>query len=233
MSYNLSKILYLDIETVPLSATRGDMDETLLHLYVESEERKKQKDPNYSDLLNSEFGGTGLQAEFGKVVCVSIGRFDGGTSDEHIKLHSEYSDDEPELLLNLAKIFNKYPDFLLCAHNGKNFDFPFLARRYLINDLKLPKILNTINKKPWEVPHLDTMEMWSFGARGQSVSLKLLCAVFGIPSPKDDISGADVAAVYYKEKDIKRISMYCEKDVKTLMQVFKKITSNYNAETTS
>ena len=229
MNNPIDEVLFLDIETAPLHHTVDEMQTDLQSIYLETKKtkkktKKKSKDEESSDEPKEEetednFGGTGLQAEFGKVICVSLGRFEGGHLDENLKIHSIYSDDEVEILTNLSKVFAKYPDFKLCAHNGKTFDFPFLGRRYLINKLPLPSCLNIMGKKPWEVPHIDTMELWAFGAKGSTVKLKLLCAVFGIPSPKDDIDGSDVADVYYKENDLKRIATYCEKDVSVLAKV--------------
>ena len=118
----------------------------------------------------------------------------------------------------LIKHFNS-PDHILCAHNGKEFDYPYIARRGLINGLKLPKILDNSGKKPWEIKHLDTLELWKFGDYKHYTSLNLLTAIFDIPSPKDDISGADVAKVYYTENDLPRIVKYCEKDVLALAQL--------------
>jgi DNA polymerase elongation subunit (family B) len=110
----------------------------------------------------------------------------------------------------------------LCAHNGKEFDFPYLARRMLILGMKIPDILNVAGKKPWEVPFIDTMEMWKFGDRKSYTSLELLAALFDIPTPKDDIDGSQVAGVYYKEKDLERIAHYCEKDVVTTARVYQR-----------
>ncbi|MFV0304328.1 MAG: ribonuclease H-like domain-containing protein, partial [Moheibacter sp.] len=111
---------------------------------------------------------------------------------------------------------------ILCAHNGKEFDFPFMARRMLINGIELPSILNLQGKKPWEIPHLDTMELWKFGDYKHYTSLNLLANVLEIPTPKDDIDGSQVATVYYKEENIERIKTYCEKDVLTVAQIFRK-----------
>ncbi len=111
---------------------------------------------------------------------------------------------------------------MLCAHNGKEFDFPYMARRMLINGIKLPAILDTAGKKPWEVNHLDTMELWKFGDYKNYTSLELLAAVFNIPTPKDDIDGSQVWEVYWKEKDLSRIVTYCCKDVLTVAQIFRR-----------
>jgi uncharacterized protein YprB with RNaseH-like and TPR domain len=107
----------------------------------------------------------------------------------------------------------------LCAHNGKEFDFPFISRRMIVHQIALPEKLNLFGKKPWEVPHLDTLELWKFGDYKHYTSLKLLTSILGIPSPKDDIDGSEVAQVYYQEKDLERIVAYCEKDTLAVAQV--------------
>jgi len=107
----------------------------------------------------------------------------------------------------------------LCAHNGKEFDFPFMARRMIVHKIELPQKLNLFGKKPWEVPHLDTLELWKFGDYKHYTSLKLLTSILGIPSPKDDIDGSEVAQVYYQEKNMDRIVKYCEKDTIVVAQV--------------
>ena len=109
---------------------------------------------------------------------------------------------------------------LLCAHNGKEFDFPYIARRMIINHIELPYKLNLFGKKPWEVPHLDTLDLWKFGDYKTYTSLKLLTNVLGIPTPKDDIDGSEVYTVYYQEKNIDRIITYCEKDTIAVAQIF-------------
>src|SRR4030095_4613428 len=108
---------------------------------------------------------------------------------------------------------------LLCAHNGKEFDFPFLARRMVINQIPLPAVLDTPGKKPWEVNHLDTMELWKFGDYKSYTSLLLLATILGIPTPKDDINGSIVWKVYWQDKDLDRIVRYCQKDVLTVAQI--------------
>ena len=111
---------------------------------------------------------------------------------------------------------------MLCAHNGKEFDFPFLARRILVNELPLPAILDSAGKKPWETQYLDTMELWKFGDYKHYTSLELLAALFGIPTPKDDINGADIHRVYWEDHDLERIRIYCQKDVLTIARLFLK-----------
>jgi len=165
----------------------------------------------------------GIYAEFGKIVCISIGivhTIEGGKKEARFK--SFYSHDEKELLKEFCDMLNNKfnsPSWLMCAHNGKEFDFPFMARRILINGMRLPEILNMAGKKPWEILHIDTMQLWKFGDFKSFTSLELLTALFDIPTPKDDITGADVGRVYYEEDDLDRIAIYCEKDVLAIVQL--------------
>ena len=157
-------------------------------------------------------------AEFGKIICISVGFF----SNEILRLKSFFGDDEKQLLTEFNEMMDNHyshAKFMLCAHNGKEFDFPYIARRNLINGLRLPKLLDIAGKKPWEVNHLDTMELWKFGDRKNYTSLALLANIFNIPTPKDDIDGSDVARVYWEEKDLDRIVTYCQKDVVTVAKL--------------
>ena len=168
------------------------------------------------DTAESLYPRAGIYAEFGKIVCISVGWFVIENSKRNLKVKSFYSDDETNLLLKFSELlknqFNK-SSHLLCAHNGKEFDFPYLCRRMLLNKIKIPDILNIGGKKPWEVQHLDTMDMWRFGDYKSYTPLKLLTHIFNIPSPKDEIDGSDVWHVYWKDKDLKKIAKYCQKDV--------------------
>jgi len=124
-----------------------------------------------------------------------------------------------------AEMLNKHyanPQNLLCAHNGKEFDFPYIARRMLILGIELPGIINMAGKKPWEIRHLDTMELWKFGDYKHYTSLELLAAIFNISTPKDDIDGSMVGKVYWMDKELKRIVEYCQKDVVTIVQLLRK-----------
>ena len=136
---------------------------------------------------------------------------------------TSFHGDEPKILKDFKTLlethFNR-PQHLLCAHNGKEFDFPYIARRMIIQKIDLPFKLNLFGKKPWEIPHLDTLELWKFGDYKHFTSLKLLTKILGIPSPKDDIDGSQVRDVFYNENDIDRIIIYCEKDVLAVAQIF-------------
>tara|TARA_B100000508_G_scaffold60116_1_gene46744 strand:- start:24683 stop:25402 length:720 start_codon:yes stop_codon:yes gene_type:complete len=219
----LDKILFLDIETVPQVYNFEDLDETTAQLF-DHKTRFQQKDGKPVDEIYNERGG--ILAEFGKIVCISCGFVNITHTGKEIRMKSFYHDDEETLLKQFANMLDSHfssPYHLLCGHNGKEFDFPYIARRMLIHGLKLPRALDIAGKKPWEVQHLDTLELWKFGDYKHFTSLPLLCHIFKIPTPKDDISGADVARVYFEENDLERIKVYCEKDVVALIQLFLKM----------
>lgn len=215
----LHNILFLDVETVPVAPTFSELPENFQELWAEK--TKWQRKDEYSP---EKFYGlkAGVMAEFAKAVCISVGYIFEQNGENHFRLKSFYGDDEKELLGNFADLltekFNTTSHYL-CAHNGKEFDYPFLCRRMLVNGVKLPKILHLSGKKPWEVHHLDTMELWKFGDYKHFTSIKLLAALFDIPTPKDDIDGSQVSRVYWQEKDLERIKAYCQKDTLTVAQL--------------
>ncbi len=216
---NLEDVLFLDIETVPATPDYDSLDETMKALWDKKAGLIGKNDPDQepSDLYNR----AGIYAEFGKIVCISCGFMRGST----FRVKSFYGDHEEDILKNFASLLTRsysLDKYRLCAHNGKEFDFPYISRRMLINGIKLPPILNAAGKKPWEIQHLDTMELWKFGDYKHYTSLELLAAVFGIPTPKDDIDGSQVGEVYWKDKDLKRIVTYCEKDVLTTAQLLRR-----------
>ena len=215
----LEKILFLDIETVPEYGNWEDLDESTQKLW-DKKTKMQRKEEFSAEEFYTERGG--IMAEFGKIICISVGILE---KNEKLMIKSFYGDDEKKLLEEFGSIFNhpKLRDAVLCAHNGKEFDFPWIARRFLINGMQPPKPFQMFGKKPWEIPHLDTMELWKFGDYKSFVSLELLAHVFGIPTPKDDIDGSMVASIYYIEKDLFRIVQYCEKDVLTLANIFRRM----------
>ncbi|MDP4227888.1 MAG: 3'-5' exonuclease [Bacteroidota bacterium] len=217
--YKLENILFLDIETVPAYAGFEDVPEVFRKLWDKKSSNFRNDEESASDVYQR----AGIYAEFGKVVCISCGIIVLRDQKKFFRLKSFYGDDEKQILLGFNGMLLKFASnrkVQLCAHNGKEFDFPFLARRMLVNQIALPEILDIAGKKPWEVNFLDTLELWKFGDYKHYTSLELLTNLFGIPSPKDDIDGSQVADVYYKEKDIGRIAAYCEKDVVALTQLF-------------
>lgn len=215
---HLKNILFLDIETVPQYSKFDELPENLKQLWIEKAERiDKEKDPD--ELYER----AGIYAEFGKIICISVGFVYNTNNQYFIRIKSYYGHDEKKLLMNFFELLNEWysgNDHYLCGHNSKEFDIPYIARRAIVNNIKLPKILDIAGCKPWEVRHLDTMELWRFGDYKSYTSLNLLATIFNIPSPKDDISGKDVYRVYYEEKDLNRIVTYCQKDVVTLIRVY-------------
>ncbi len=213
------KILFLDIETVPQQENWADVSEAEQKLWEKKTQWQRGEEKSAEEFY-TERGG--IMAEFGKIICISIGMLE---KDETLKIKSYSGDDEKALLQEFGELFNspKLRDVILCAHNGKEFDFPWIARRFMINGMLPPTPFQMFGKKPWEIPHLDTMELWKFGDYKSFVSLELLAHVFGIPTPKDDIDGSMVSSIYYIEKDLFRIVQYCEKDVLTLANVFRKM----------
>ncbi|MFT7071798.1 3'-5' exonuclease [Patiriisocius sp. Uisw_017] len=214
---NLEHILFLDIETVPQHENYSDLEDAEKLLW-ESKTKYQRKEEFTPEAF---YDRAGIWAEFGTIVCISVGYFKMIGEERQLRVKSFYGD-ETALLKDFKNLlethFNKTPH-VLCAHNGKEFDFPYIARRMIIQGIDLPFKLNLFGKKPWEVPHLDTLELWKFGDYKTFTSLKLMAHVLGIPSPKDDIDGSQVRDVFYKENDIDRIIIYCEKDTITVAQI--------------
>ncbi|MGC4128740.1 MAG: 3'-5' exonuclease [Bergeyella sp.] len=215
----LERVLFLDIETVPQYGNWEDVSETEQKLWDKKTLKQRNEDISAGDFYQERGG---IMAEFGKIICISIGMLE---KNETLKIKSFSGDDEKKLLQEFGELFNspKLRDVILCAHNGKEFDFPWIARRFLINGMRPPAPFQMFGKKPWEIPHIDTMELWKFGDYKSYVSLELLSHVFGIPTPKDDIDGSMVSSIYYKEKNLFRIVQYCEKDVLTLANIFRRM----------
>ena len=215
---DLKNILILDIETVPQHATFDDLSDRWKELWALKIKYFIKDDITASDLYNR----AGMYAEFGKIICISAGYFCIDDSQTTFRIKSFYGEDERLILSDFCKLlsenFNTETDSL-CAHNGREFDFPYLSRRCLINGLYIPCLLNNSGKKPWEVQLLDTMDLWKFGDHKNFTSLKLLSAVFEIDSPKEDIDGSQVWSVYWIDKDIDRIKLYCQRDVLTVAQL--------------
>ncbi len=221
---NIENILFLDIETVPMTAGYSQLPEAFRKLWKRKADQLSKNDRNLSEEERSPerlFERAGIYSEFGKVICVSTGVFRNQT----LWIKSYASHDESKLLQDLAEVLAKSTEKrfqFLCAHNGKEFDYPYLIRRMLVNGVSIPPILDLSGKKPWEINHLDTMELWKFGDYKNYTSLELLAAIFNIPTPKDDIDGSDVARIYWEEKDLQRIVTYCQKDVVTIVNLFLK-----------
>jgi hypothetical protein len=219
---DLQQILVLDIETVPQYPTFKELPADYQELW-DLKTRFQRRD---GETAAEFYSRGGILAEFGKIICISVGIFSNKTETLTLRVKSFYGDEEKELIQSFIELLKKQADSLiLCAHNGKEFDFPYLCRRMLINGLEIPVQLNIHGKKPWEIMHLDTMDLWKFGDYKNYTSLKLLAAVFNIPSPKDDIDGSMVHKVYWEDNDLERIRVYCEKDVITTAQILLKFKS--------
>ena len=223
----LDKILFLDIETVPQTASIDELSPEMKHLWEDKFAIIKARMPEkYSEEATADYGyqnGAGIYAEFAKIVCISVGVIYFKGSEKHIRTKSFAGHDEVKLLHDFALMASKFlvsNQHYVCGHNIKEFDIPFICRRMLVNGITIPNALDVSGKKPWETSFIDTLELWKFGDFKNYTSLKLLTAIFGIPTPKDDIDGSQVASVYYNEKDVNRISQYCEKDVVATAQVY-------------
>lgn len=215
---NFENILFLDIETVSEVENFNDLSEEKQELFALKTEYQRKDEFSPEDFYRR----AGIWAEFGKIVCISVGYFINFNSSNRKFRITSFFGEELKILKEFKSLLNNHfnkPQHLLCGHNGKEFDFPYIARRMIINKISLPEKLNLFGKKPWEIAHLDTMELWKFGDYKHFTSLKLLTLILGIPSPKDDIDGSKVGAVYYKEKDINRIVTYCEKDTIAVAQL--------------
>lgn len=223
---DLRKILFIDIETVSQSKKLPELSDRMQELWAK---KSKFFQKDYSDdleinekLAQSYTDKAAIFAEFGKIICISVGvlyRKEDGKYGFRVK--SFAGDDEKDLLISFSDLLNKhYNDparFYLCGHNIREFDIPYICRRIVVNRLSLPDIVNLSGKKPWETKHLiDTLELWKFGDIKHFTSLDLLTAILEIPSPKDDIDGSQVGRVYWEDQDLPRIAEYCEKDVVTV-----------------
>ena len=226
---NLENLLFLDIETVPETENFSELsqEKQLLWDLKSKYQRKEDFSPE------AFYDRAGIWAEFGKIVCISVGYFTVVDSERRFRVTSFYGE-ERALLLEFKTLIETHfskTKHLLCAHNGKEFDFPYIARRMIIHGIELPLKLNLFGKKPWEVPHLDTLELWKFGDYKHYTSLKLLTSVLGIPSPKDDIDGSEIFRVYYEENDVQRIVTYCQKDTIAVAQIILRLRGEDLLET--
>jgi uncharacterized protein YprB with RNaseH-like and TPR domain len=216
---NPEDVLFLDIETVPAFESFDKLDPALRALWDKKSKLFREEGKTAADVYQR----AGIYAEFGKIVCISVGYIKKDETGYYLRLKSFYGSDEQGLLDDFADLVVRFcrihREALLCAHNGREFDFPYIARRMIINRINIPEILDNSGKKPWEVKVLDTMDLWKFGDFKNYTSLELLTSVLGIQTSKDDIDGSMVAGVYYGENDVARIARYCEKDVVAIAQV--------------
>jgi len=218
----LQDLLVLDLETVSQFATYQELDEEWQELWAKKAGAINNADVNAALVYDR----AAIYAEFGKIVCIGLGIFHLIDGEINLKVKSISGHDEKSILIEFVELLNTHFNIdgkhRLVAHNGKEFDFPFLCRRMLIHGIEIPNILNIVGKKPWEIMHLDTMELWKFGDYKSYTSLNVLAKCFGIPSPKDDIDGSMVGHTYWQLNDLNRISVYCKKDIVTTAQILMK-----------
>ena len=214
---NLEHIVFLDIETVPEVQNFSDLPPEKQALWAQKSQYQRKEEFTADEFYPK----AGIWAEFGKIICISVGYF-ASSEDARVFRITTFSGDEISILKQFKTLLEthfNHSKHLLCAHNGKEFDFPYIARRMLIHNIKLPQKLNLFGKKPWQIPHLDTLDLWKFGDYKHFTSLKLLTNVLGVPSPKDDIDGSEIYSVYYNDNDLPRIIDYCQKDTIAVAQI--------------
>ncbi|KEO72836.1 3'-5' exonuclease [Anditalea andensis] len=216
---DLRNILFLDIETVSQTGRLEELDTRL-----QSEWLKKHqqiiKDENISP-EDSYFQKGGIYAEFGQVICVGVGYYVYNPDEDklHFRTKTFGAASENEILWQFRELLEK-KRWTLCAHNGKEFDFPYLCRRMLVNQIPLPDVLQLAGKRPWEIRHIDTLELWKFGDYKHYTRLELLAALFGIASSKEDIDGSQVNETYYKDQGLDTIRLYCLRDVEVTARLY-------------
>lgn len=215
----LDRVFVIDIETVPQQECFDKLSKAMQDLW----EQKSRYQRSEGQTAAAFYEKAGIWAEFGKIICISIGAFYLENKQVNLRICSFYNHDEKIVLKQFQNLLQQQADdLILCAHNGKEFDFPYLCRRLLINGIPIPNQLQISGKKPWEVHHIDTMEFWKFGDYKSYTSLNLLAAVFNLPSPKENMDGSMVKDLYYHKKDLKRIAQYCQSDVITTAQILLK-----------
>jgi len=217
---SIGDVLFLDIETASLTSSFDELDSRLKEEWIKKEKIIQKEDPNFKP-GSLFFDRAGIYAEFGQVISIGVGYFQRNKKDNKLTFRSKvFSDpEEKELLLDFKALLDK-KKWTLCAHNGKEFDFPYLSRRMLIQRIPLSEALQIAGKKPWEVRHLDTLELWKFGDYKHYTRLELLASVFGIPSSKDDLDGSQVNTTFHLENDIDKINKYCLRDVEVTARVY-------------
>lgn len=219
-------ILFIDIETVPEVAHFSELSKRMQSLWIEKSKRLwKNEVLDFEALAELYQTKAAIFAEFGKVVCISMGYFSPiQTSKYEFRIKSIADYTEMVILNSFNKVMMRYqqnrPKILLCGHNIREFDFPYLCRRMIINQIPLPKIMQVYGQKPWELKYLlDTLNLWKFGDVKHYISLDLLAAVLGIASPKSDLDGSKVGSEFYAGR-LKDIVKYCENDVLTTLKIY-------------
>ncbi len=221
MNITLQHIMFIDIETVPLCQSYDMLSDD----YKKFWDRKSSFFRAETETAGDVYQRAGIYAEFGKIVCISVGLIVERDGAKIFRQKSFADDDEKALLIDFAKMISDFSpkgDKVFCGHNIREFDMPYISRRMILHGIALPPMLDLQGKKPWDVHHIDTLDLWKFGDYKNYTSLDLLAHLFDIPTPKDDIDGSQVARVYYEENDLNRIVTYCEKDVLTVARLYLK-----------
>jgi 3'-5' exonuclease len=224
----LDKILFIDIETVGIESDYPTLEKKnpkLAELFSNYESWFKKRFPEDADVTLDQLfqTRTALVPEFARIVTVCLGIVDQSGKFKTTVFSNE---NERSLLIELRKTLFRCGElgYFLCGHNVKNFDIPMMAKRMIINNILPPKIFPTYDTKPWEVKAIDTRDVWQYGQYASISTLDLMCGVMGVESSKsDEMDGSRVHEVFYKEKNIDKINTYCEKDVKVLYEVVKKL----------
>lgn len=224
--WQLDKILFIDIETVSEYKSLEEVEEAKQKLWEHKAKFLANNNETSSELYESR---ASIYAEFGKIICIGFGYFKNENEQLIFKVKAFEENDEKALLQSfhtmIMQYFNDSRKYVFCGHNIKEFDLPYICRRMLIHGLPVPDVMETRNKKAYEIAHIDTMQLWKFGDYKNFTSLDLLANVLQVPSSKNDISGADVGSVYWLENNIKRIVEYCQRDVVTTARVYQRLCS--------
>jgi hypothetical protein len=217
-------LLLIDIETVPLQHSFGDLSPKMQTLWSKKSALIDAENPEPSSTFEQR---AGIYAEFGKIVCIGLGYFVNVKGSYTLKIKSIASHEEKAILEEFKLVCNKFfksSEKQFCGHNIREFDIPYICRRSFINQISLPDVLSDLQyKKPWENPMLDTLQFWKFGEYKNFTSVDLLSTVLAIESPKGDIDGSDVARVYWQENDLDRIVTYCNRDIVTVGQILMRL----------
>ncbi len=220
----LKNILFIDIETVSAEEKYENLSDRWKDLWNYKASFLK----NDTNLTASElYERAGIYSEFGKIICIGLGFF-YWNENEKICLKTKIiaQENEAEILLEFKHILEtKYKNrgVVLAAHNGKEFDYPYICRRMIVNNVPIPAALQLNGQKPWNIPHYDTMDMWKFGDKKQFTSLDLMAALFNVESSKKNMAGHQVNQVFYQEQNLEKIAEYCREDIVVLAQVFCKL----------
>ncbi len=222
----LEQIIFIDIETVPIFHHYKEMSKEMQTLWNKKADRINPSSQDHAKTYQEK---AGIYAEFGKIIVIGLGYFKKKENSLTFRMKALKNNNEKDLLEEFNQLLtDKFSSkaYRFCAHNGKEFDYPYLCRRMLINQMEIPTLLEIRGKKPWEINHLDTLELWKFGDYKHYTSLDLLCSVLNVPTSKTTIDGSKVAEKYYKENALTEIAEYCLRDVLATARVYQRLTNN-------